>query len=179
MNCMYLSTYLYTHITYYIIHWICRYYQLQHCWKLEKSERPDFKQLLHTLHILSQSPWTHLLFKMSEKRKGYINETHQIFLHPLHTSGDNGRKLQSRSQATLRNVPGTTSGMVSDMSTEETEIDKSSDRNKWRIGWRSSRGSKGSTDMNSNVVENFERQLILGSEEVTRQNPLILMMNNS
>ena len=179
MNCMYLPTYLpiYTHYILYL--WICRYYQLQQCWKLEKSERPDFKQLLHTLHILSQSPWTHLLFKMSEKRKGYINETHQIFLHPLHTSGDNGRKLQSRSQATLRNGPGTTSGMVSDMSTEETEIDKSSNRNKWRIGWRPSRGSKGSTDMNSNVVENFERQLILGSEEVTRQNPLIIMMNNS
>lgn len=164
------------------------YYQLQQCWKFDKEERPTFTQLLHTLEILAQSPFTHILFHISEKRRGYISDNHEIYLQPLpsHISGTNKKiqfingkmVLSSHLQPTPEDI-GTTSGNVSDLSTD-TENDSAP---KGHLKWLKKKSKEEDIPISQLLlnqkytpdIENFERNLLMPSQTIERHNPLVAM----
>lgn len=164
---------------------IFSYYQLQQCWKFDKEERPTFTQLQHTLEILAQSPSTHILFHISEKRRGYISDNHEIYLQPMpsHISGTNkkiqfinGKMVLSHPQPTPEDN-GTTSGNVSDLSTD-TENDSAS---KGHFKWLKKKSKEEDIPISQLLInqkytpdiEKFERNLLMESQNIERQNPLI------
>ena len=59
-----------------------RYFLLRQCWRLKPWERPNLGDILSHLSLLSQSPHSHLLLKVSMRRKGYIGSDGQAYLHP-------------------------------------------------------------------------------------------------
>ena len=166
---------------------------MQKCWKFDKEERPDFSQLQDTLEILAQSPWTHLLFEISEKRKAYISENHQIYLQPppaQYKSSNrqlvlvNGRRLvplpKVSSTSLLIKEQDTTSGQASDFSSDRESIGSkrlfqvkrkksTSDDKSSKSNLKKSQTAK----YDSAQVADLERVMLMPeSQTVTRQNPL-------
>lgn len=162
---------------------------MQQCWKVNKEERPDFKQLLHTLVILSQSSWSHLLFEISEKRKGYISESHQIYLFPpppshLSTSRKHSHLISSRRKVHAPRSDSSfyddnTSGVVTSVISLDISSDtdhKDSKDSSWK--WPRKKPSKDTPrsqlliSQRQSLIENFERSLLMSTQEVSRTNPL-------
>ena len=166
---------------------------MQQCWKINKDERPDFTQIYHTLEVLSQSSWAHLLFEISGKRKSYIDENHQIYLFPPPTQPpaskkkillSNGKRIISHASSPELIV--NTSGFNSDASSESADRKSSEEAGRGRGGgglwWAKRKNStaKPSTSQlavsqrKASSIEEFERNLLTSGAEIKRTNPLAM-----
>lgn len=170
--CAFLMKFLIIIIVRYFSH---RYFQMQQCWKLDKDERPDFKQLLHTLEILSQSSWSHLLFEISNKRKGYVSENHQIYLFPPQQTGGGGggRRVLQRSPSSF--IDEFTSGLASSV-VDSDDTDNNTPRSKVSFIKRKLSSEKGSSSQlvvsHKKSLVDFERNMLMETPEISRNNPL-------
>ena len=165
---------------------------MQQCWKINKDERPDFTQIYHTLEVLSQSSWAHLLFEISGKRKSYIDENHQIYLFPPPTQPPATKKklLISNGKRIISHVSSpelivNTSGFNSDASSESVDRKSSDEAGRGRGGglwWAKRKNStaKPSTSQlavsqrKASSIEEFERNLLTSGAEIKRTNPLAM-----
>ena len=165
---------------------------MQQCWKINKDERPDFTQIYHTLEVLSQSSWAHLLFEISGKRKSYIDENHQIYLFPPPTQPPATKKklLISNRKRIISHVSSpelivNTSGFNSDASSESVDRKSSDEAGRGRGGglwWAKRKNStaKPSTSQlavsqrKASSIEEFERNLLTSGAEIKRTNPLAM-----
>lgn len=170
---------------------------MQQCWRFNKEERPNFSQILKTLQPFAQSPWTHLLFEISKKRRGHTSNNHQIHLHPPPAQFKSSSQpfvllkgqrcgLQSPSASSkisfLSGQDDTTSGQASDFSSDTDQKGSTSKKwfqmkkNKSRDDLQGSNLLKSSQSQthNSAELEEFERNMLLPTTSVTRKNPLLI-----
>ena len=160
---------------------------MQQCWKGNKEDRPDFSQILTALEMLSKSPWTHLLFEISEKRRSYVDENQHVFLFPPPTQVpttkkkallNNGRRIFSSTPQLI----GDMSGFTSDASSESPDMGSGITIAKGGRGSKPPARKKLTTDDASQLlvsqknqpnIEELERELLTPGGKIERTNPLI------
>jgi serine/threonine protein kinase len=140
------------------------YYQMQQCWKLSKEDRQDFSQLLQELEILAPNSHTHIIFEISDKKKGYVSDKNQIYLSPLTSiTKTSPTKKESETEAS--------SNLNDDKKDKKTSIKKSKENE------TDTSPSKlpEADDKSKETIEQFEREVlveVLKSDSANKSNPL-------
>ena len=127
--------------------------------------------MLHTLQVLQENPTRHLLFGISKKKKGYMDESGRIFVHPLHQLNPKS-SFHDKLLKKLRNEDEYTSGLTSasESGINMDDISHSGKKMK-RFSSLFTQGRKSQSD--DSPLSEFEHVYRKTGGEINRINPLV------